>query len=1018
MSTWPAPITGRFDSAGYVHSNVLLPTLLALLSVTIGCAGVSTSQNSNNPPGPALAVATSSLPNGTTGVPYSSAVSATGGTPPYAWAIGSGSLPSGLSLSSGGQISGTPSPAGSTNFTVDVTDAAKHSASAQLALTVNTPTSDTATIFEVDGITQTDRPITFGRIFRQSEIAQCPQPMIGGAPLSNYQADVKNRWPDGSVKFAIVSFTQNLGANSATEVAFQNTASCNNSGYLTQSQMTGFNSGNWNAQLVVTPQSPSASAAAVTTDFKAILGGNDPGGDTFPDCKNDYWLKGPVVTAVIVQDCTTAFTYDFGWNWNGANMASDGTHASYTTTSQYASLHPMAVLYFYPSTNVVQASVILENPWPTRIQDQNIAMAIKTGSTASQVWSKTGFTMVEGQRFRKTFWSGMASGHIRIDHNFPYLISTMAVPNYDLAISPTPTTASNNPPDGVESWATWAAGDRGDIGGAGSGLNSLAQDFAGNSEGAPIQREDLLYLYNMGSCGTANSECAKAYQMNTGESGAIDISLGAGNVSGGGGMWNNIGNIPYHFRESRPVADGVQGGGTNWFYCDNFAEKNTRTGGTNPVTGVSGCGNHPVGDASGKSLSKHTHSDDQWGGPGYWGGITNSVTVGTATTAGWSIGGCNHWQDWNYVAYLLTGDYYYLENDYQAASVCLMDSNPDPAAAQGGAGFFAYMSPGGAVIRELAWGLQAVERAAFIAVDRTPEASYYLAQLNSNLEVQEGVMGITGTTLMPSDTSCSAATCSYNPSSANRWNWGRATAVSQCSSNGTCNTIPITLHAVAPGACPISVSSQAYIRDTVTSTFVEYWHYNYLSIVLSQLREAGYTQATAVSQQMQQSLEERVLDSTFNPYLVAAYIDGAKDASGGTACNGNGFNTDPFIATYALQKSSYDLSITNQCTFNAEGNNNDLGTCGSNSGSAWNQQIPCGDHGYSLLARAAGSFLLEFGTSSNDANCPGGTCAAQAAWTWLDGHAPYFANAVTNSEACSAYWVIPDSQTKYALAPR
>jgi hypothetical protein len=40
---------------------------------------------------------------------------------PYTWANASGSLPSGLNLSSGGVISGTPGAASTANFTVRVT---------------------------------------------------------------------------------------------------------------------------------------------------------------------------------------------------------------------------------------------------------------------------------------------------------------------------------------------------------------------------------------------------------------------------------------------------------------------------------------------------------------------------------------------------------------------------------------------------------------------------------------------------------------------------------------------------------------------------------------------------------------------------------------------------------------------------------------------------------------------------------------------------------------------------------
>jgi hypothetical protein len=86
-----------------------------------------------------LLVTTTSLPTSTVGTAYLTTLAASGGTTPYSWEITSGSLPAGLSLSSSGLITGTPSSAGSAAFTVQVTDASTPShktASAPLSITV------------------------------------------------------------------------------------------------------------------------------------------------------------------------------------------------------------------------------------------------------------------------------------------------------------------------------------------------------------------------------------------------------------------------------------------------------------------------------------------------------------------------------------------------------------------------------------------------------------------------------------------------------------------------------------------------------------------------------------------------------------------------------------------------------------------------------------------------------------------------------------------------------------------
>jgi FtsP/CotA-like multicopper oxidase with cupredoxin domain len=70
-----------------------------------------------------VAISTASpLPNGTRAVGYSVTFAATGGNTPYRWSLSAGTLPTGLTLSTGGVLSGTPTVSGTYNFTVRVTD--------------------------------------------------------------------------------------------------------------------------------------------------------------------------------------------------------------------------------------------------------------------------------------------------------------------------------------------------------------------------------------------------------------------------------------------------------------------------------------------------------------------------------------------------------------------------------------------------------------------------------------------------------------------------------------------------------------------------------------------------------------------------------------------------------------------------------------------------------------------------------------------------------------------------------
>ena len=88
--------------------------------------------------GTPLAVSTTSLPNGTKSVAYGKSLAASGGTSPYSWSLSSGAVPTGLTLSSSGAISGTPTVAGTSSFTVAVKDSCRTSASANLSINIVT----------------------------------------------------------------------------------------------------------------------------------------------------------------------------------------------------------------------------------------------------------------------------------------------------------------------------------------------------------------------------------------------------------------------------------------------------------------------------------------------------------------------------------------------------------------------------------------------------------------------------------------------------------------------------------------------------------------------------------------------------------------------------------------------------------------------------------------------------------------------------------------------------------------
>lgn len=1040
--------------------------------------------------------------------------------------------------------------------------------------------TDSMVVYNTDGVVETNRPIGFGRIFVQGEIANFPQVLVDGAPVATWQENVKNIWADTSVKYAHIDFIStvpapiagspftlsrvdvsggsttytgttaacaanacvgvdfvfvgfdqagnnvsvtgaNITASTSTTVVvntttqvndihtgtatsgiiivtFQNSVVGSHTGGLSQAGMTGFNSGNWDGQIIV---NPTGGGSAVTTSAKTILAASDPGANTYGDCKNNYWLQGPVVTAVILQDCTSTSIYDFGWTWNGTTMTSP-----VTGNASHASLHPMFIAYFYPSTNSVQIEEIMELPWSGRAQDQLADLTYKTedaGGTLQTRWTRSGargvtdavvsgfthnsahdgvgnapvstsnvasatanFTSGDvgnpicvqlfGQfecgfmialvnssnvtvrwaadqgspfsgsgvtayidmqsafsRRRKVFWSGTAPGHVRIDHNFLYLISTKAIVNYDQTIS------GANPDHGYYqtgkccggwAYADWAnSTDRGELGGN-SGWES---GYVNVMEGAPLQRADLLYLYNMGvDCGTPNGKCAKAWDILTGE---VDTNASTTlvGVNGGGGYWFNQGNVPFHMRESRTVANGGNQSGGHCFYVSQFENKNAlgnatlNSSSTSCLGGGDGNVPDPTGpnNATGKTMSRHAHSTAQFVNTS----IMPIAAVGTIMihSGGWDMGEAYyHWLDFAYLPYLLTGSPYYLEEEYFGSSYT-SQSFSGIFSNYGSGGIFSVATPSALCARCLAWTLQSNGHAAYIAPDGSAEASYYQAVVNSNFETVEGMKGIVGTTVTPTDTSCSGSTCSYNSIAANRWNWGRGSIISQClqTTTSSCTTIPIGLHAIQSGGCP--VSGQPDVNGAIASTSGVGSQYTEATNAISHLREMGFSVAAAVDNDQLKFYLERILDSTYNPFLIATGWNGIRTGTG--ACV-NSTTTDPFISDYATYLLATVVTERSAADFDAT------------SFPQWSN-VPCDDHGYSLTARGATSFAQEFGISSSDANCPSGTCTAAAAWSWVNIHVPYFTVVPpTGTTVCSVkdavYTTQTDRQIKFAFSPR
>ena len=127
-ATGPFPFTAKVtDSATPPQSSQ------QALSITISAPA---------PP----SITTTSLAAGTVGTAYSATLQATGGLPPLTWSISVGALPAGLNLNaSTGAITGTPTTAGTINFTAKVVDSVTptpQNATKALSIVINAAASN------------------------------------------------------------------------------------------------------------------------------------------------------------------------------------------------------------------------------------------------------------------------------------------------------------------------------------------------------------------------------------------------------------------------------------------------------------------------------------------------------------------------------------------------------------------------------------------------------------------------------------------------------------------------------------------------------------------------------------------------------------------------------------------------------------------------------------------------------------------------------------------------------------
>jgi hypothetical protein len=224
-----------------------------------------------------LTITSTQPPGGTVAAAYSSALAASGGTPPYTWSLSSGSLPTGLTLSSAGAISGTPSVAGSFSFTVVVKDSTGASASANLSITVGTAAAPSVSISSPSNGATVSGSISVSGTASDGLSISSVQVSVDGGSFANASGTTSWSFPLNTNSLSngahtLAAKVSDSGGNSANSSLVDVTV--NNASTSTDCTLYASPSGGGNGTIPSSPLSFSAAASATQPgSVVCLLGG-------------------------------------------------------------------------------------------------------------------------------------------------------------------------------------------------------------------------------------------------------------------------------------------------------------------------------------------------------------------------------------------------------------------------------------------------------------------------------------------------------------------------------------------------------------------------------------------------------------------------------------------------------------------------------------------------------------------------------------------------------------------------
>jgi hypothetical protein len=440
-------------------------------------------------------------------------------------------------------------------------------------------------------------PLTFGQVFCKGDIPDGIVVRVGGKP-AQIQADIKRRYEDGSVRFAVLSLAlEEVPANGQVQIELANGTAVGGGAAISSDDLL---KNPFDAVIRFTfPDGSEKSASARQMLERAGMGARK-------------WLSGPLVTE---------------WLVDGPPVGAAGKPDS--------DLNVQFHVRAYAGCKTVRVSAVVENCWDTWAGNIGYDVAI-TGQDDKPIYQKKDVDHGRLSRWRKVFYWGEAPAEVTIDQDLAYLSATGAVPSYDSTLQ-LPKRLLDGEPRSAET----------DILQRGY-LTAYMPTTGGRPEIGPYPGWAAAYLMTMSPR-------------------LRQVVLSSGDLAG---CW------PIHVRNSKT--------------------KRLLT----------------IDERPDFWLDERDKDRPNW----------QPDRKPRTASAPRLVPDCAHQPSLAYIPYLLTGDFYYLEEAYFWSNYSLLSQWPGPAKSptrERDRGLMADQ------IRGNAWGLRNIADAGSIAPDRDPEGAYF-----------------------------------------------------------------------------------------------------------------------------------------------------------------------------------------------------------------------------------------------------------------------------------------------------